>query len=306
MDTADLDLFLAVCRHGGFAAAAKDRDLDPSSVSRVIAALEQELGVRLFQRTTRSLSLTEAGETYRARVEPLLEELTRAGAEAAGASAALTGTLRMTCSVAFGVLKIAPLLPAFRTAYPSLKLECLFTDANLDLIAERVDLAIRLAPAIEGDLIATRLMQTRYHVVASPDYLAGAAPLKTPQHLRDHQCLLLALRPFRTRWIFKNWKNQIEEVPVDGAVTISTPLGVRAAALAGGGPALLSNLLVADDLKSGDLVDVFPTWQATATTFDTGAWAIYPSRAYLPHKVRVMIDFLRAELAKSPLPHPIS
>lgn len=298
MDTAALDLFLAVCRHGGFAAAAKDRDLDPSSVSRVIAALEKELGVRLFQRTTRTLSLTEAGEAYRARIEPLLEELARAGAEAASASAALVGTVRMTCSVAFGVLQVAPLLPAFRATYPGLKLDCLFSDVNVDLIAERVDLAIRLAPAIEGDLIAAKLMTTRYHVVASPDYLASAPPLKKPQHLRDHPCILLALRPFRTRWIFRNLKNDIEDVAVDGGVTISTPLGVRAAALAGGGPTLLSNLLVADALKSGALVDVFPAWEATATTFDTAAWAIYPSRSYLPQKVRVLIDFLKAGLAK--------
>jgi DNA-binding transcriptional LysR family regulator len=298
MDMATLDLFLAVCRQGGFAAAAKERDLDPSSVSRVIAGLEAELGIRLFQRTTRSLSLTEAGETYRARVEPLLEELARAGKEAASANAALSGTLRMTCSVAFGVLQIAPLLPAFRAAHPMLKLECLFTDANLDLIAERVDLAIRLAPAIEGDLIATKLLSTRYRVVASPDYLAKTPPLKKPRQLRDHACLLLALRPFRTRWIFRNRKNELEDVLIGGGVTISTPLGVRAAAIAGGGPALLSNLLVRDAIESGTLIDVFPTLEATATTFDTGAWAIYPSRSYLPHKVRVMIDFLKSELPR--------
>lgn len=296
MDIQSLDLFLAVSRHGGFAAAAKARGLDPSSVSRIIANLEEELGVRLFQRSTRRLSLTEAGESYRGRIEPALEELVRAGSEAAHANLIVSGTLRVTASVALGIQRIAPLLPGFRKLYPKLKLDCLFTDANLDLVSDRIDLAIRLAPAVEGDVIAVKLFATRYHVVASPHYLAGAPPLRNPRDLSKHQCLLLALRPFRSRWLFRDLAGALEEIPIDGDIVISSPLGVRAAALAGCGPALISNILIADDLKSGALVDIFPQYRATATTFDTGAWAVYPSRAFLPQKVRVAIDFLKTNL----------
>jgi DNA-binding transcriptional LysR family regulator len=298
MDIATLDLFLAVARHGGFAAAAKERDLDPSSVSRIIAGLEAELGARLFQRTTRRLSLTEAGEAYRTRIETLIDELARAGAEAANANTTVAGTLRLTASVAFGIQRIAPLLREFRARHPALKLDCLFTDANLDLVADRIDLAVRLAPAVEGDLIAVKLMATRYHVVATPAYLAQSPPLMRPADLAQHRCLLLNLRPFRTRWRFRDHAGAIEEIGIDGDIVISTPLGVRAATLADCGPALLSNLLIAEDLKSGALIDVFPDREATATTFDTAAWAIYPSRAFLPHKVRVAIDFLRSHLAR--------
>lgn len=293
MNLVALDYFRAVAQSGSFAAVAKDRDLDPSTISRAIAALEDELGVRLLQRTTRSLSLTEAGNLYLARIDPLLEELHRAGAEAANINAEPRGVLRLTASVAFGTLQIAPLLRAFTARYPGLKLECLFTDANLDLVAERIDLAIRLAPAIAGDLIAVKLISTRYHVVASPEYLQSAPPVQTPADLAQHRSLLLALRAYRSSWKFQDALGATEEIAVDGDVVMSTPLALRAAALAGGGLTLLSNLLIADDLREGRLVDVFPELRATATTFDTGAWAVYPSRAFLPNKVRVMIDFLK-------------
>lgn len=298
MDINALGLFIAVAQAGGFAAVAKERDLDPSTVSRVIAGLEAELGVRLFQRTTRSFCLTEAGALYLARMEPLLEEIRRAGAEAANVNAEPRGVLRLTASVAFGTLQIAPLIGAFTDRYPGLRVDCLFTDANLDLVAERIDLAVRLAPAIEGDLIAVKLMATRYHVVASPDYLARAPALRRPADLASHRCLLLALRAFRTAWTFQDAKGCEEQIGVDGDVVMSTPLALRTAALAGAGPTLLSNLLVSDDLRAGRLVDVFPDHRVTATTFDTGAWAIYPSRAFLPNKVRVMIDFLKDNLGK--------
>lgn len=297
MDLDALDLFLDVARRGSFAATARARGLDPSSVSRTIATLESALGVRLFQRSTRRFSLSEAGALYRARVEPLIEEMRRAAAEAANVSAAPQGVLRLTASVALGTVRVAPALPAFRKAFPALKLDCLFTDANLDLVAERIDLALRLAPAIEGDLVATRLFDTRYHVVASPSYLAAAPPLRAPDDLAGHRCLLLALQTVRTRWLFRDRKGAVEEVAVDGDVVLSTPLALRAAALAGLGPALLSDLIVGDDLAAGRLVDLFPKRRATATTFDTGAFAVYPSRAFLPNKVRAAIDFFRRELA---------
>ncbi len=297
MDIASIDLFLSVVRFGSFARAAKDRDLDPSTVSRSIAALEAELGVRLFQRTTRRLSLTESGELYRARVEPLMDEMRRAGAEAANAAGAPQGTLRLTASVALGIGRIAPLLPAFRKAFPALKIDCQFTDATLDLVAERIDLALRLAPSIEGDVVAVKLFDTRYHVVTTPDYLARAPALNRPADLGAHRCLLLALRPFRTRWLFRRDAGAIEEVAVDGDIVISTPLGVRAAALSGLGPALMADLIVGEDLASGRLVDALPAWRATATNFETAAWAVYPSRAFLPNKTRAAIDFLRSHLS---------
>jgi DNA-binding transcriptional LysR family regulator len=299
MNLTDLTLFAEAARLGSLAAVAKARGTDPSTISRKLAALEESLCVRLFQRTTRSLSLTEAGDLYLARAIPLIEELTRIGAEARETRSRPTGTLRVTASVTFGQAMILPLLPAFRAAYPDLRLECHFTDQNLDLIADRIDLAIRLAPAIEGDVVAARLMTTRYRVVASPDYLATAPKLQTPEDLAHHKLLLFTIRPFRTRWLFRDGTGT-QEVPVNGDILISPAGAILDAALSGLGVALLPNYLTDPQITTGRLIRLFPTWDVTATSFDTGAWLVYPSRSFLPAKTRAMIDFLSAALPRAP------
>jgi len=297
MDLADLRLLSDVAHHGSFAAAAKGRNVDASSVSRTIAALEARIGVRLFQRTTRSMKLTEAGANYLSRIMPLLEELERTEAEVRGKSATASGTLRLTASVAFGQAWIVPLLPAFRAEYPNVRVEGLFADANLDLVSERIDLAVRLAPRIDGDVIVTKLMDTRYRVVASPEYLADAAPLKRPADLARHRCILFNMKDFRTRWLFRDRFGAVEAVTIDGDYVLEPAGCLRDAAVAGLGPALLPDWLVGRDIGAGRLVDIFPRQRAAATTFDTAAWLVYPSRSYLPAKVRAMIDFFRKRAA---------
>ena len=297
MDLDALDLFLSVVRQGSFAGSAKERGIDPSSVSRAIADLEAELGVRLFQRTTRRMALTDAGHTYFARVEPLVEELSRAAAAAGEASGSPRGTLRVTASVSFGQTLIAPLLGDFRALYPHLKLECAFTDENVDLVADRIDLAIRLAPTVEGDLIIAKLMDTRYRVIASPGYLAAAPLLQRPDDLRHHRCLMFNIKAFQTRWLFRDAAGTLIEVPIDGDIAMNPGGALRDLALQGLGPALLPHWLVDSDIAAGRLVRVFPEFAVTATTFDTAAWIVYPSRAYLPGKVRAMIAFLKERLA---------
>ncbi len=298
MNLRTLELLSAVARRGSFAAVAKEEGLDPSSISRAIAELEAELGVRLFQRSTRSMRLTEAGDLYLARVEPMIEDMARARDEAARVSGAPRGLLRLTASVTFGQTRIVPLLPAFRARHNELQVDCLFTDANVDLVAERVDLAIRLAPTVEGDLIATKLMDTRYRVVASPAYLAAHPPLTVPADLSAHRVLLFNLRAYRNRWLFRDAAGREEAVGIAGDVTLAPAGSLFAAALAGLGPALLPDWLVDEAVAKGELIDVFPLHAATATTFDTAAWLVYPSRAYLPNKVRVMIDFLKEAMTR--------
>jgi DNA-binding transcriptional LysR family regulator len=297
MEISDLLMFAAVARRGSFASVAKDRNVDPSSVSRAIADLEAELGLRLFQRTTRSMTLTEAGDLYLARIEPLIEELTRARDAAAQVTGAPRGLLRLTASVTFGQVRIVPLLAEFRARYPELALECVFTDANVDLVADRIDLAIRLAPVIEGDLIAAKLMNTRYRIVASPAYLADHPRLARPSDLAAHRVLLFTIKAFRTRWLFRDAAGRDEAVSISGDITLAPAGSLLTAALEGLGPALLPNWLVDDAIASGALVHVLPDHAVTATTFDTAAWLVYPSRTYLPNKVRVMADFLREKLA---------
>ncbi len=297
MDIDTLRTVALVARHGSFAAAARVLDRDPSSVSRAVAAAEAALGLRLFQRTTRALSQTEEGEIFLSRVLPLLDEFDQARELAATARAAPVGTLKMTASVAVAHECVVPHLSAFRDRYPEVSVELLPTDANLDLAANGIDLAVRLAAAPSGDLISTRLLATRYRVCAAPGYLDRHGPIAAPRDLTAHDCLRFALPEYRTRWRFRKAQGKPFGVPVSGPVVIASALSLRRAALDGLGPVLLADWLVQGDLEAGGLVDLFPDFDCTATEFDTGAWALYPSRSFLPRKVRVMIDFLRQRLA---------
>ncbi len=296
MDTARL--VLEVARLGSFAAVARQRDLDPSTVSRAVALAEQGIGVRLFQRTTRRLSLTQAGEMFVGRMGAVVEEYDRTLEATCNAASGAAGTLRMTASVAFGQHCLTPLMPEFRAAYPGIALELRWTDANIDLVDERIDLAVRLAPSVRGDLICTKLKPTRYRACASNGYLSRTSKhLSAPQDLAEHDTLRFDLSGFRDRWIFKSADGATCEVPVFGAIMSTSALALRDLALAGLGVALLADWLVEEDLAAGTLIDLFPEHEVTATSFETAAWLLYPSRSFLPHKVRLMIDFLKVRLA---------
>lgn len=293
MELSVLQTFVDVVQQGSFAAVARERNVDPSSVSRAIAGLEEELGIRLLQRTTRKLSPTEAGMAYFQRIEPLVEEMQQAIDVAADISGQPKGTLRITASVSFGLKLVVPLLPNFRSMYPDLTVDLLLTDANVDLFTERIDLAIRLGLLVDSTLIAQQLMKTRYFVCASPQYLQQWGHPKVPSQIEQHNCLLFPLAGFRSRWRFKNSEREETEVFVQGHTMISNAVALQQCAIAGMGLALLPNWLIEDDLQNGTLINVFPSYDVTATEFDTAAWLVYPSRAYVPLKVRVFIDFLK-------------
>lgn len=300
MDIALLQIFVEVMRRGSFASVAHDRNVGPSSISRAIAALEQELGVRLFQRTTRRLEPTEAGMIYLARVESVVEELEQARVMAADMSKRPRGTLRVTAPVTFAQLHLAPLFPELSKEYPDLCFEMLLTDQMVDLFAERIDLAIRLGPLSDSTLIANRLCSTEYRICASPGYLEWHGAPKTPEALSDHNCLLFPLPGFRSRWRFRDRHGSITEVPVHGRWLISNSLALRQCAIGGMGITLLPTWLVGQSLRAGELTNLFPDYDVTATEFDTAAWLLYPSRAYLPLKVRVFVDFLKAKFGNDP------
>ncbi len=299
MDFETLHLFQEVAHRLSFAAVAEERGVNPSSVSRAIGQLEKQLGARLFQRTTRRMALTEAGVNFLQRASIIVEEMEAACEDLRVDSAGPTGTLRLSASVAFGEHVLLPLVDKFRHSFPNMRLDLMLSDDNVDLVAEGVDLAIRLAAGLRGDLVATRLIDTHYRVCASPEYLAAAPPLETPQDLSEHRCVLFTMPAFRSEWTFRDNYGGEEIVAIDGDLAISSALSLRSAVLAGAGPALLVDWLVDRDIAEGQLVDLFPDHAVTATTFDTAAWLIYPSRAYLPLKVRATIDFLRANVRRS-------
>jgi DNA-binding transcriptional LysR family regulator len=297
MDARQARLLIDIARRGSFAEAARDRGADPSSVSRLIASIEAELGFRVFQRTTRRVVPTEAGELYLRRIEVIADEFDQARDAALAVSTGPVGVLRLTTSVAFGEEVIVPRLPPFRAAFPRVDLDVILSDSNLDLVADRIDLAIRLGAGMTGDLIVSKLMDTRYHVCASPDYLQREGALPAPEDLAQRDCLLFALPGFRSRWLFRDVAGAAIEIPVKGGITVSGALALRRLALDGAGPALLADWLVGPAIASGRLIDLFPDHRVTATSFETAVWLLYPSRSFLPLKVRAMIDFLRSQLS---------
>jgi DNA-binding transcriptional LysR family regulator len=298
MDILALKTVLLVQVKGSIAGAARVLGVSPSSVSRILAGVEAELGIRLFHRSTRHLTTTEEGRAYLQRIAPLIEELDAAKEAASGSRQTPGGLLRMTASVAFSQRVIVPLLPDFHHRFPSITVELLSSDTNLDLIGTGIDLAVRLTPAPEGDLISRRLMRTHYQLVCSPGYLAQLRPPVTPDDLSSLNCLRFALPGLQNTWRFRHGENVPFDIPVSGNLLISNAGALREAVIQGLGIGMFADWMIRDDLREGRLVPLLKDYECTLSDFDTGAWALYPNRAYLPQKVRVMIDFLSKRLGK--------
>jgi DNA-binding transcriptional LysR family regulator len=299
MDVQQLKTFVAVVHHGSFAEAARRLDMAPSMVSRAVSALEAELGVRLLQRNTRQLALSEAGAAYYEQVRGVLDGLERASDEARATAGDVRGTVRLTTTVAFGQTLVVPLLPALHQRHPGLEFELALTDAVVDLVAERMDIAIRLGPSADTSLVGTQLARVDYRVCASPAYLQQHGRPRVPADLALCDCLRFPLTGFRTQWKFRDAAGAVETVDVKGWLVMSSALALHRAALDGLGPVLLGHWLVDEDIAAGRLVDLFPTHEATAAGFDGAAWLLYPSRAYVPRRVRAVVEFFKERFAQA-------
>jgi len=304
MTIEELETLMRVIHSGSFAAAARELQVDPSSVSRNVAALENKLGTRLFQRSTRRIALTEAGASFARRLEPLLEELKQAREAAIDTTGVVRGTLRISASNTFGLHRIVPLLPAFRRAHPALDLELVLTDALVDLVGERIDVAVRSGALQDSNLIAVPLLQTRYRVVASPAWArANARRLRTPQDLAQCDCLSFSLPGFRDRWIFgRSESGPKTVVNMKPVMLVSNGLALRECTLAGMGATPLPNWLIDEDVAARRLVDLFPRHHVAFVDAPTAIWLVYPSRSYVPAKVRAFIDFVRAAVGTADRP----
>jgi DNA-binding transcriptional LysR family regulator len=296
MDFDSVRIFIDVMKHGSFAEAARQRDMDPSSISRSIAVLESELGFRLFQRTTRKLAPTEAGNEYYARVHNLIGEFDQANEAALDLVSLPTGTLRVTACTSFGQRILAPILPKLRSQYPNLTIDLVLMDHHVDLLEEQIDVAIRFGSHPEGDFTSSQLVPRQFHVCASPGYITKYGQPMHPTDLEHLDCLLFSMPGYRNAWKFRDSGNDAFQVPVAGHLLVSHGLTMTACTVAGLGPALLPDWLCEEEINKGLLIDLFPDYECTATEFDTAAWLIYPNHGYLPSKVRVFVDFLQAEI----------
>jgi DNA-binding transcriptional LysR family regulator len=244
LDLRKISIFQAVVAKGGFAAAARHLQLEPSVVTRTIQILEEEWGVLLFQRTTRKVSLTESGERLYARAEALLEEWSALKEEVRGVNAKPEGKLRITSPVSFGVEYLPSLVEKFLRKYPDVKCDLLVSDEMKDLISDKIDIAIRFGHLPDSSFMAHRLARLEYHVCASPRYLNAHGQPPSPAEVGAHRCLQMLIAGFPDAWKFKKKGGaQTNTVAIPSPVRTSSVLCLKEMACQGLGLALLPQIL---------------------------------------------------------------
>ena len=279
----------AVTEAGNFARAAEMLGLTPSAVSRAVARLEARVGVRLFDRTPREVSLTEEGRRFHTQVMPLLAGLDEAATEAAGAAAVVGGRLRVSVDPWFARLVLAPRLQQFLVRYPLLSVD-LSTSNYREAMMAGVDVAVRFGPPDESSLIARKLLETRVLTVASPAYLERHGEPRSPQDLIHHQALLFrdpqTGLPFP--WEFRRG-GKVREVKVSGRLVMDDSSVAISACLAGQGIFQSLAIGLADLLSRGELVHILAEWSEERFPL----YAYHPSRRHPPAKVRAFLDFIQ-------------
>jgi DNA-binding transcriptional LysR family regulator len=284
-----LQVFVKVAASGSLSAAGRDMGLSQTMVTKHVAALEARLGVRLFHRSTRRLSITEAGRNFLESVERILSELDAAYASIAADRFEPRGLLRLNAPVSFGSRQIAPLLAEFARRYPHLQVELGLNDRLVDLAEEGWDLAVRIGSLEESSLIARRIASCRTALVAAPGYLQAHGTPRTVAELNGHNCLgyTLSHRTGADRWSFGS-RGDVT-VKVSGSLRANNGDALRSAAIAGEGIIYQPTFIVADDLKAGTLVRL--TLDQPTIEF-AGIYAVYLPERNPPAKVRAFIDFL--------------
>ncbi|KQZ87785.1 LysR family transcriptional regulator [Pseudomonas sp. Root562] len=290
---AEMNVFVRVVEDGGYTAAAKHCAMTPSAVSKLVSRLENRLGTRLLNRSTRRQLLTPEGAAFYERSVTILAALDEAEQEAA-ASSEPQGTVRVNCNVDIGRLYLLPLLQTFLRLHPGVSVEVFLSDEVVDLISARADVAIRSGPLKSSNLVARRLGETRALVVASPAYLAARGIPKTPADLADHTCLGFTFSPPMMEWGFVSADGQPIPVAVAGNARASDGNAVRDLAILGLGLARVGFCQVEQDLAEGRLLSVLEDFVPSAKT---EVHAVYVGQGgKLPTRVRAFMDFLAANL----------
>lgn len=291
-----MEAFVRVVDAGSFSAAARSWGRSKAAVSKYVSGLEAHLGVMLLRRTTRSLSLTEAGRLYHGRCVDLLGELESLEASVHEDNVAPRGQLRVTAPPGFASVYWAMMTTDFCAIYPEVTMDLHMTHRMVDLVEEGFDVAIRVTEPQDSSLIARRLAAAPLKAVAAPSYLNAHGTPSRPEDLRHHDCLIDSNFRDRGRWHFEQEGERVV-VEVSGPFQVNSPLLVRDLAIEGHGIALVPAFVIHDALDSGCLVSVLDGMLA----FNWSVFAVYPQRRYLPGKVRAFIDHLAESLSKSPI-----
>ena len=293
---ADLQIFAQVVKEGSLSAAGRELGFSSAVVSKRLQRLEEQLGVRLINRSTRKLCVTEEGAKYYAYCTRILAELEEAETVITHGSSQPKGTLRITVPAAFGRLHIAPLVPEFLRRYPELRLSLHLSDSVEDMIDAGYDLAVRIGDLKDSNLVARHLGIDRRWVVATPSYIKKHGAPKKPEDLKKHNALLFANPSPLDQWQFVDRKGKAHQVKVSGNFETNNCDALREAILADAGIALRPAWDVWQDLRSGTMKVLLPEY--TQPSFNIQA--VYPSSRHLSQKVRVFIDLLCERFGDTP------
>ena len=287
-------VFSEVVTRGSFTAAANTLGMSRAMVTRHIGELERWLGARLLQRSTRRLSLTEAGEACVVRSRQLLELVNDVEQVVGQRDTEPHGLIRLLAGPAFGQTHLSAIVVDYLARYPRMRIDLVLGDENLDLIGERIDLAVRITNELDPALISRKLSTCRTVLCGTPEYLAKAGAPRTPEDLAQHNCLAYSLVE-KSQWSFLRGGDE-RLVQVGGSFSANDVLALVQAVRAGGGLALLPNYVVAPMLHRGELVAVLPDWQPAAL----GIYGVYVSRRHQPASLRTLLEFLASRLGPSP------
>ncbi len=290
-------VFVAVVEAGSLAAAARRTGLTPSAVSKLVARLESGFGSPLLRRTTRRMTLTDAGQVYFERARAILKELREVEQEMASQNAEPRGLLRVSASLLLGQTRVVPILLAFLKKAPHVSLDLDLTDREVDMVAERIDVAVRITAEPPPSFVARRVGALRRVLCASPSYLRSCPTPRTPSDLAEHNCLLWSGQEGSEIWDFGPVCDGVapQRVRVSGRVRVSNTLSLHEAAKAGLGIANLPRYLVEDDLRARRLVSVLESFE----TPERGIFVVYAAGPLLPARVREVSGYLVKELSKA-------
>lgn len=291
-------IFVSVVQNGSLSSAGRQLGLSPASVSRHIGALEESLGCRLVNRTSRKLTLTEAGELYYAKVGEILQQIAEANDSVAQLQAQPRGTLRVHSRVLVGHLHVMPVLPEFLARYPDVTVDLAMSNRVIDVVEQNIDVDIRIGKLVDSSLVARKLAASERFICAAPAYLDAHPPIATPADLAEHNCLTYRINVGRTVWRFLDGERTLQEIPVSGTFTTDNGYALLTATLSGIGVALMPDWSIRDHLAGGRLRRILPGYRVSHMEFDNGIYAVFQKSRHMSAKVRVFIDWLAEAFAR--------